>query len=229
MNFAPGGPNFGVKPDYTAVQKSATALDAGGINLGGLNSPKQVSAPAALSSNGYQGLNLGNAGGNGPKPNGGVVPGVGTGGPPPPITTAPPKVEGQQDISSLWADILKDHDAGRQGLFNQANADEAGAARRNAEVNAISGGGVGGAFAGGNAQVAIGGMQARQKALQDFNKQGVELKMARLEQLIKQAEAKGDRDLSRELQAEADKTAMTLKGLDVQGGTNDINSLANGG
>jgi hypothetical protein len=118
----------------------------------------------------------------------------------------------QMNADSLWSQMMADHEAGLQGQLQGTYADEANAGRRMAEMNAMGGGRMGGAFAGGMAQTAIGGEQARLKARNDHLKQGLEMKMARLQQLIKQAEANRDRNLQRELQAEADKTQMAIAG-----------------
>lgn len=117
------------------------------------------------------------------------------------------------DASSMWASMMADHEAGLEGKLQGTYADEALSGRRMAEMNALGGGGVGGAFAGGAGQVALGGMQQRLKTRNDHTKQGLEMKMARLTQLIKQAEAGKDRNLQRELQAEMDKTQMAIAGM----------------
>lgn len=119
----------------------------------------------------------------------------------------------QSDANSMWSGMMADHDAGLEGKLQGTYADEALNQRRMSEMNALEGGGVGGAFAGGTAQVALGGQQNRLKARNDHLKQGLEMKMARLQQLIKQAEANKDRNLMRELQAEADKTQMAIAGM----------------
>lgn len=125
-----------------------------------------------------------------------------------------------KQASDQWADTLAQYQKQGEGINTQSYADEANNARRNAEMNAQSGGGMGGSFAGGQAQVQLGGMQQRQQAQQAYQKQGLEMKMAHLDQLIKRAEASNDRNLQRELQAEADKTALTLKTMDTTSATN---------
>lgn len=123
----------------------------------------------------------------------------------------------EEDASKMWSGMMADNDASLAGALKGTYADEALSGRRMNEMNALGGGGMGGAFAGGLAQTAIGGEQARLKAKNDNLKQGLELKMARLQQLIRQAEAGKDRNLQRELQAEADKTQLAIAGMATGG------------
>lgn len=107
-------------------------------------------------------------------------------------------------------DALKEYDDTKEGLYKQTYADEALAGRRMSEMNALSGGGMGGAFAGGAAQVALGGEQARLKAGQDFAKNRLELKMAYLDRMMKQAQYEGNIDLQKWVATEQDKTSLAV-------------------
>ncbi len=129
---------------------------------------------------------------------------------PSPETPAETPIDYQQRFDDEWSGIQDQHNAGLGGMLEGTYADEANAARRSSEMNAAMGGGVGGAFAGGQAQVALGGMQQRLGARNEHLKQGLEMKMSVLQRYLQQAEQEKDRDLQRWLQTEADKTAMEL-------------------
>lgn len=122
-------------------------------------------------------------------------------------------IDFQARFDDMWNQTQAQHEAGLQGMLEGTYADEAAAGRRNAEMNALSGGGMGGAFAGGQAQTAIGGMQARLKARNDHMKQGLQMKMTYLQHMLQQAEREKDRDLQEWLQTEADKTLIEIQGM----------------
>src|SRR3990167_281785 len=125
-------------------------------------------------------------------------------------------VDFQQQANDLWSGMLAEHDANLGGKMQQTYADQSLAGRRAAEMNAGRGNSVGGSFGQGQAQVAIGGMQARQDTLTKHTNQGLTMKAAYLDKLIKQAEAKNDREREAYLQAEQDKTQLAIAnaGLD---------------
>lgn len=214
------GTNYGFKgPQPQTIDLSHSNIGAGMGNI--FSSPTGTTQETSILAPWLTGVKPGTM-----IPNGSTAaPGGTMGGPSPAARSAAgvgaPGTPAQLNAGAdQWADIMSQYGQGKKDIYNQSYADEATNARRNAEMNAQSGGGLGGSFAGGQAQVQLGGMQQRQQALQNYNKQGLELKMAHLDQLIKQAEASNDRNLSRELQAEADKTAMALKQMDTKAATN---------
>jgi hypothetical protein len=138
-----------------------------------------------------------------------------------------PQGNGLQDqASQMWADMLTQSDQGLNDTIKGTYADEALNQRRNAEMNAAAGGGVGGAFIGGMAQAQIGGEQARVNARSQHTKDQLNMKMAYLDKLIRQAEASNDRDLQRELQAEADNTQIQLASMGMQQSTAEMQAQA---
>lgn len=118
----------------------------------------------------------------------------------------------QGKADALWTEMLAGHDASLGGKMNQTYADEAGAGRRMAEMNAGMGRGVSGGFAGGMGQVALGGMQQRQDVMSQHEQQGLTMKAAYLDKLIKQAEASNDRELQEQLEAERNATQLAIAG-----------------
>lgn len=138
----------------------------------------------------------------------------------------------EQQAANAWAGIMAQHDAGLQGKLGQTYADEAAAGRRADVMNARLGRGVsGGGFAAGQAQVALGGMAQRQDVLNKHGKQGLEMKMAFLDTLIRRAEATKDRRLQEQLQAESDKTMLAMQGanLDTTSYASDAPDSGGGG
>lgn len=128
------------------------------------------------------------------------------------------------DFQAQWGQMQQDWDAGLQGELEGTMADEARAGRMNSEMNAASGGGMGGAFAGGQAQVALGGMQQRLQARNQHLKQGMEMKMTVLQNYIKQAMQDKDIALQKWLQTEADNTAMALAQANAEAGQANTDS-----
>ncbi len=137
-------------------------------------------------------------------------------------------IDYQQRFDDLWGEIQGQHEAGLSGILEGTYADEANASRRANEMNALSGGGMGGAFAGGQAQVALGGMQQRQQARNEHLKQGLQMKMTVLQRYLDQAENEKDRDLQEWLQTEADKTAMELAQMGYQAQSEQNEAIAEG-
>lgn len=135
-------------------------------------------------------------------------------------------IDYQKRFDDEWADIQKQHDAGLQGQLDSTYADESLAGRRMAEMNALGGGGSGGgAFAGGAAQVALGGMQQRLDVRNQHNKQGLEMKMAVLGRYMEQAERDKDRNLQAWLQDQSDKTALQIAGMSYDQANADTAAL----
>lgn len=121
-----------------------------------------------------------------------------------------------QQADDMWAQAQKDYDASLEGEMSQTYADEARAGRLADAQSAMLGQGVsGGGYQAGQAQVALGGMQQRQNTLSQHYKQGLTMKMAYLDTLIKRAEASKDRALQEKLQAEADKTMLAMQGSNI--------------
>jgi hypothetical protein len=135
-------------------------------------------------------------------------------------------IDYQKRFDDEWADIQKQHDAGLQGQLDSTYADESLAGRRMAEMNALGGGGSGGgAFAGGAAQVALGGMQQRLDVRNQHNKQGLEMKMAVLGRYMEQAERDKDRNLQAWLQDQSDQTALAIAGMSYDQNNADTEAL----
>lgn len=172
-----------------------------------------------------------------PKP-GAFVPGA-----PPPLTPVqPPKTESmttQQpwqtspydlQTDKMWQGIQDDQAKGLEGMLQGTYADEARQGRTFNEMNANMGGNAaGGAFAGGQAQVALGGMQQRLGARNQWGKQQLDMKMAYLGNMMKQAEASKDRELQAYLQGEADKTSLLLAEMQYGGEPNAEEGAGGGG
>jgi hypothetical protein len=133
----------------------------------------------------------------------------------------------QNTVDGMWADIQKSSQAGLDDKLTGTYADEALNARRNSEMNAAAGSGVGGAFAGGAAQVALGGMQQRTDVRNEHHKQNLQMKMTYLQRMMEQAERDKDRNLQAWLQTESDKTAMTVAQMEAQGAMGDTNAMLN--
>lgn len=123
----------------------------------------------------------------------------------------------EERMQTMWEGIEK---SSRQGLNDKLSgtyADEALNQRRMSEMNAAMGGSAGGgAFAGGSAQVALGGMQQRTNVRNEHHKQNLQLKMTYLQRMMEQAENEKDRDLQAWLQTESDKTATAIAGMGYQ-------------
>jgi hypothetical protein len=117
----------------------------------------------------------------------------------------PSPEEAGPNWDDIYGEMMSDHAGTLDELMQQTYADESRAGRRAAEMNAAMGRGVsGGGFASGQAQVAMGGMNARQQAKLQHAQKGIELKMAYLDRLYQQAEKDKDRALQRELQEKMD-------------------------
>lgn len=208
-NYNPGGYD-GAAAAQTAQTNARAGVGVQAPNFGG-SLGTRYSNNMITDASGYSAALPGSSGGYG------STSGFGAGTP----ATSQPATDGSaagDDISAMWADMMAQHDAGLEGKLQGTFADEANAGRRMNEMNALGGGGMGGAFAGGLGQVVLGGDQQRINVRNEHNKQGLEMKMARLEQLIKQAEAGKDRDLERELRAEADKTALEIAAMGAEQG-----------
>ena len=115
-------------------------------------------------------------------------------------------------------------EAGREGIFDQSYADEARAMRSAANATARLGSGASGALGAAAAQTQLGGMQQRQQALQEYQKQGLELKMAGLDRAFKQAQLAGDRNAQMRIQDEMNRAAMDMTYIDAMLGA-DVATL----
>lgn len=198
----------------------AGGLPGGGVNQGPQTTPDMDFGPGAMAdaiAGGYDNLH----GESNPKDSQGKGSGWWTTTPagsfsdvaPDADSGADEPIDFQQRFDDMWGETQAQYEGALGDMLEGTYADEAAAGRRNAEMNALAGGGMGGAFAGGQAQVALGGMQQRLKARQDWAKRGLELKMTYLQHMLRQAEAEKDRDLQQWLQAEADKTALEIAGM----------------
>ena len=122
--------------------------------------------------------------------------------------------ESQSD--ALWKQNLKDFEGGLQGQLDQTYADEARAGRiADSQAGELGRSLSGGGYAAGQAQVQLGGMAQRQDTRNKHVQQGLQMKMAYLDTLIKRAEASKDRNLQEKLQAEADKTMLAINGAGI--------------
>lgn len=119
----------------------------------------------------------------------------------------------QQQWSQLWEQYNQAGEAAQQQTF----MDEARAGRGMSAVNAMTGGSLGGAFAGGAGSVAVGGMQARLQAQQQHAQQGLELRMAYLDRLYADAEREDNQELTQWIENERNKTALDVAALQASG------------
>lgn len=127
-------------------------------------------------------------------------------------TAGPDTGEGAtgQSVQGMWENIWADYQNSLGNIYAPADAAQSAAARRAAEQNALMGGGLGGGFQAGQAQANLTGQQMRMDIAREHEKQGLQMKLGWLDQLIARAEKSGDRDLQRELQAMADETRLKI-------------------
>ena len=124
----------------------------------------------------------------------------------------------ENQAADAWAGLMSGYDDSLGSKINMTYADEARAGRAADVQSVMLGQGVsGGGYQAGQAQVALGGMAQRQDVANKHYQQGLNMKMAYLETLIKRAEATKDRALQERLQAEADKTLLLInsQGIDA--------------
>lgn len=107
----------------------------------------------------------------------------------------PPRPAWEGEFDKAW----EQHQGTRENMFEQSYADQASAERRAANMNARMGAGMGGGFGAGMGQAALAGAQQRMQAESDWNKRGVELRMAHLDRQLKSAEARNDREAAEKI------------------------------
>lgn len=127
------------------------------------------------------------------------------------------KFAGRGESGDIWSgfnDVLKQHEAGLAGELEQADMQGAINARRMAEMGLgqIGGGG----FQAGLAQQGLASQQMKMQAVNQHNKQGIELKMTWLDNALKTAEAQKDRDLEQYLKEEMMRLQGQLAMVDQQ-------------
>lgn len=125
------------------------------------------------------------------------------------------------DWTAAQQQLREDHAAGLEGQLAGTYADEARAMRQAANANVAMGPGAAGAFGAAAAQVGLGGMQQRQQATADWQKQGLEIQMANIDRQYKAAEATKDRNAMARLRNQMDETALQMRGLDMAYGSGE--------
>jgi hypothetical protein len=122
------------------------------------------------------------------------------------------------DWRGQWDEAWQQHQGTRDAMFEQSYADEARAMRHAQNVNAQMGAGMGGGLGAGMAQAALGGAQQRMQAESDWQKRGVELRMANLDRQMRQAESMQDRASQAALQQQMNDAMMEMTAIEAQFG-----------
>lgn len=124
----------------------------------------------------------------------------------------------QLSADTEWQGIKGDLNKGLQEQYKGIDFDTSRMGRRMANINAMSGGSVGGAFVGGQMQAGLEGAQMKRHALNDHQNRSLKIKMTYLDILLKQAEAQNDREMRLQIENAMRETELKIATME-QGST----------